>query len=162
MGYNINTQTNLFCFPQIRNTNIQIPILTNRIISFELPVIPSFIIGLNTIILTNRWKQVQAIIDFVFIATCPIPQLPKIRIPRDNKFENDWRKIEYIALSHEMLKQIKVGTQDFLKKAFDNSYFMVQILAFIFGIISITLTIFLSNNTKKKERLSLVLAGISV
>ncbi len=46
--------------------------------------------------------------------------------------------------------------------AFDNSYIIVQILAFIFGIISITLTIFLSNNTKKKERLSLVLAGISV
>jgi len=46
--------------------------------------------------------------------------------------------------------------------AFDNSYFIVQILAFIFGIISISLTIFLSNNTKKKERLSLVLAGISV
>jgi len=46
--------------------------------------------------------------------------------------------------------------------AFDNSYFIVQILAFIFGLISITLTIFLSNNTKKKERLSLVLAGISV
>ena len=46
--------------------------------------------------------------------------------------------------------------------AFDNSYFIVQILAFIFGMISITLTIFLSNNTKKKERLSLVLAGISV
>jgi iron complex transport system permease protein len=45
---------------------------------------------------------------------------------------------------------------------FDNSYFMIQILAFIFGIISITLTIFLSNNIKKKERLSLVLAGISV
>ena len=46
--------------------------------------------------------------------------------------------------------------------AFDNSYLMIQILAFVFGIISITLTIFLSNNTKKKERLSLVLAGISV
>ena len=45
--------------------------------------------------------------------------------------------------------------------AFDNSYFIVQILAFIFGLISITLTIFLSNNTKKKERLSLVLACIS-
>ena len=46
--------------------------------------------------------------------------------------------------------------------AFDKSYYIVQILAFIFGKISITLTIFLSNNTKKKERLSLVLAGISV
>jgi len=46
--------------------------------------------------------------------------------------------------------------------AFDNSYYIVQILAFIFGLISITLTIFLSNNSKKKERLSLVLAGISV
>ena len=46
--------------------------------------------------------------------------------------------------------------------AFDNSYVIVQILAFIFGIISITLTIFLSNITEKKERLSLVLAGISV
>jgi iron complex transport system permease protein len=46
--------------------------------------------------------------------------------------------------------------------AFDNSYFMVQVLAFIFGIISITLTLFLSKNINKKERLSLVLAGISV
>jgi len=45
---------------------------------------------------------------------------------------------------------------------FGNSYFMVQILAFLFGIISITLTIFLSNNINKRERLSLVLAGISV
>jgi len=45
---------------------------------------------------------------------------------------------------------------------FGNSYFMVQILAFLFGIISITLTIFLSNNIIKRERLSLVLAGISV
>ncbi len=46
--------------------------------------------------------------------------------------------------------------------AFDNSYLIVQTLAFIFGMISITLTIFLSNNTKNKGRLSLVLAGISV
>lgn len=46
--------------------------------------------------------------------------------------------------------------------AFDNSYFMVQILAFIFGIISISITIFLSNNINKKERLSIILAGISV
>lgn len=46
--------------------------------------------------------------------------------------------------------------------AFGNSYFIVQVLAFIFGIISITLTLFLSKNINKKERLSLVLAGISV
>jgi iron complex transport system permease protein len=46
--------------------------------------------------------------------------------------------------------------------AFDNSYFMIQILAFFFGLLSITLSIFLSNNINKEERLSLVLAGISV
>jgi len=45
---------------------------------------------------------------------------------------------------------------------FGNSYFMIQVLAFFFGIISITLTLFLSKNINKKERLSLVLAGISV
>ena len=45
---------------------------------------------------------------------------------------------------------------------FGNSYFMIQVLAFVFGIISITLTLFLSKNINKKERLSLVLAGISV
>jgi len=45
---------------------------------------------------------------------------------------------------------------------FGNSYFMTQALAFIFGIISISLTLFLSKNINKKERLSLVLAGISV
>ena len=46
--------------------------------------------------------------------------------------------------------------------AFGNSYFMIQVLAFVFGIISITITLFLSKNINKKERLSLVLAGISV
>jgi len=46
--------------------------------------------------------------------------------------------------------------------AFGNSYFMTQVLAFVFGIISITLTLFLSKNIRKQERLSLVLAGISV
>ncbi len=45
---------------------------------------------------------------------------------------------------------------------FGNSYFMIQVLAFVFGIISITITLFLSKNINKKERLSLVLAGISV
>ena len=46
--------------------------------------------------------------------------------------------------------------------AFDNSHLMVQVLAFLFGMISIMLTILLSNNIDKRERLSLVLAGISV
>jgi len=45
---------------------------------------------------------------------------------------------------------------------FDSSYLMVQILAFIFGLISITLTIFLSNNINKEDRISIILAGISV
>ncbi|MDO9547108.1 MAG: iron ABC transporter permease [Pelolinea sp.] len=45
---------------------------------------------------------------------------------------------------------------------FSNSFFAVQLLAFIFGILSMLLAIILSKNIKKDERLSLVLAGISV
>jgi len=44
----------LSCFSHIRNITIQIPILTNRIISFDLPVMPSLIIGLKAMILTIR------------------------------------------------------------------------------------------------------------
>lgn len=46
--------------------------------------------------------------------------------------------------------------------AFNNSYIMVQSLAFLFGLISMVITLFLSSNFERKERLSLVLAGISV
>lgn len=45
---------------------------------------------------------------------------------------------------------------------FESSYIMVQVLAFIFGFLSIGLTLFLSNHFNRKERLSLVLAGISI
>lgn len=42
---------------------------------------------------------------------------------RNDKYNNDWRNIEYIALSHEMLKQTKLDkTQNILNNAFENSY----------------------------------------
>ncbi|HUW24712.1 MAG TPA: glycosyl hydrolase family 8 [Patescibacteria group bacterium] len=40
---------------------------------------------------------------------------------RDQKYGRDWGKIEYIILSHEMIRQMRFGTQKTLKKAFDNS-----------------------------------------
>ncbi|MGH7204263.1 MAG: glycosyl hydrolase family 8 [Candidatus Levyibacteriota bacterium] len=40
---------------------------------------------------------------------------------RDEKYKNDWSTVQYITLSHEMLKQIKVGSQDLLKQALDNA-----------------------------------------
>ncbi|MCL4353106.1 glycosyl hydrolase family 8 [Patescibacteria group bacterium] len=43
---------------------------------------------------------------------------PQVR----NKYHNNWRKINYIMLSHEMLKQMGEGTQGFLKDAFKNSH----------------------------------------
>lgn len=42
------------------------------------------------------------------------------------KYDNNWRKIEYIALSHEMLKQMKLRNQQFVKSAFINSYPIVE------------------------------------
>ncbi len=45
---------------------------------------------------------------------------------RDNKYETDWQKIEYLALSHEMLKIIGLEPQNLLRKAFDNSYSVVS------------------------------------
>lgn len=41
---------------------------------------------------------------------------------RDQKYGRDWRKIEYIVLSHEMVRQMNFGTQKILKKAFNNSH----------------------------------------
>lgn len=40
---------------------------------------------------------------------------------KDQKYNKDWKNVNYIMLSHEMLKQIKDGTQDLLKKALKNS-----------------------------------------
>lgn len=40
---------------------------------------------------------------------------------RNDKYGNDWRNIEYIMLSHEMLKQIKENEMPLLKQALDNS-----------------------------------------
>ncbi len=46
---------------------------------------------------------------------------------RDAKYNNDWKKIQYIALSHEMLRQTKQdNTQNFLDKAFDNSELVTE------------------------------------
>ncbi len=45
---------------------------------------------------------------------------------REEKYQNNWQNINYITLSHEMLKQIRLGTQDFLKKALDNSYLVAD------------------------------------
>lgn len=39
------------------------------------------------------------------------------------KLENNWQNLEYLALSHEMLKQIKLSSEDSLvRAAFENSY----------------------------------------
>ena len=40
---------------------------------------------------------------------------------RYGKYNEDWKKVEYIALSHEILKQMGLGTQDFIENAFINS-----------------------------------------
>jgi endo-1,4-beta-D-glucanase Y len=46
---------------------------------------------------------------------------------RDQKYFNDWRNIDYIALSHEMLKQTRVeGTQNMLDNAFRYSYLVAD------------------------------------
>ena len=39
----------------------------------------------------------------------------------EKKYNNDWRNFDYIFLTHEMLKQIKDGDDDFIKIAFQNS-----------------------------------------
>ncbi|OGM74312.1 hypothetical protein A3H19_06030 [Candidatus Woesebacteria bacterium RIFCSPLOWO2_12_FULL_39_9] len=44
---------------------------------------------------------------------------------KEGKYKNDFRKIEYITLSHEMLKQIGEGTQDYLKDVMNNSHEVV-------------------------------------
>ncbi len=44
---------------------------------------------------------------------------PAIRI---GKYENQWTKVQYIAVTDQMLKQIKIGSQDIIKQAFDNSF----------------------------------------
>lgn len=38
------------------------------------------------------------------------------------KLQSDWKNIEYIALTHEILRQIKDYKFNFIQKAFDNSY----------------------------------------
>ncbi len=45
---------------------------------------------------------------------------------RDQKYGEDWHKIEYIILSHEMVRQMKFGTQKMLLKAFDNSHLIID------------------------------------
>ena len=35
---------------------------------------------------------------------------------------NDWRNIDYILVTHEVIKQIRVGQTPFIKEAFDHSY----------------------------------------
>lgn len=40
---------------------------------------------------------------------------------RIDKLENDWKNIDYIVLSHEMVKQMRLFDDDFLKNAFINS-----------------------------------------
>lgn len=39
----------------------------------------------------------------------------------EKKYNYDWRNFDYIFLTHEMLKQIKDGDDDFIKVAFQNS-----------------------------------------
>jgi len=41
---------------------------------------------------------------------------------RDYKYGGDWHKIEYIALSHEMVRQMRLGTQKILLTAYENSH----------------------------------------
>jgi endo-1,4-beta-D-glucanase Y/4-amino-4-deoxy-L-arabinose transferase-like glycosyltransferase len=54
---------------------------------------------------------------------------------RDQKYNRDWRKIEYIVLSHEMVRQIRLGTQKTLKNALENSHPIIlwrnQSIAFV-------------------------------
>ncbi|HEV2339205.1 MAG TPA: glycosyl hydrolase family 8, partial [Patescibacteria group bacterium] len=42
------------------------------------------------------------------------------------KLQNNWMNIQYITLSHEMLNQIKVGSQPMIKKALDNAKFVAE------------------------------------
>ncbi|HUV72117.1 MAG TPA: glycosyl hydrolase family 8 [Clostridia bacterium] len=41
---------------------------------------------------------------------------------REQKYQQNWYKIEYIVLSHEMIRQMKLGTQKMLRYAFENSH----------------------------------------
>jgi endoglucanase len=43
------------------------------------------------------------------------------KIIGEKKYNYDWRNFDYIFLTHEMLKQIKDGDDDFIKVAFQNS-----------------------------------------
>lgn len=45
---------------------------------------------------------------------------------RDIKYEGNWHKIEYIALSHEMVRQMKHKTQKMLENAFINSHPIIE------------------------------------
>ncbi|MCL5090725.1 MAG: glycosyl hydrolase family 8 [Patescibacteria group bacterium] len=39
----------------------------------------------------------------------------------EQKYQGEWQKINYLVMSHEMIKQISLGSQNSLKKAFDNA-----------------------------------------
>ncbi|MGI5826521.1 MAG: glycosyl hydrolase family 8 [Patescibacteria group bacterium] len=45
---------------------------------------------------------------------------------RNIKYEENWHKIEYIALSHEMVRQMKHKTQKMLENAFINSHPIIE------------------------------------
>lgn len=44
----------------------------------------------------------------------------------EKKLQKDWRNVEYITLTHEILKQIRQTNFDFIRKALDNSYLIVD------------------------------------
>lgn len=44
----------------------------------------------------------------------------------EEKYDYNWYKIQYIVLSHEMVRQMKLGTQKMLRYAFDNSRAIVE------------------------------------
>jgi len=45
---------------------------------------------------------------------------------RDGIYKNDWKNIEYIILSHEMLKQIEEGNMEFIRTALDQSVLVME------------------------------------
>lgn len=45
---------------------------------------------------------------------------------RNGLYHNDWKNIQYIALSHEMVKQLGLDELDFLKNAFLNSHLLID------------------------------------
>ncbi|OGK36760.1 hypothetical protein A3F03_03640 [Candidatus Roizmanbacteria bacterium RIFCSPHIGHO2_12_FULL_41_11] len=53
-------------------------------------------------------------------------KVEKDEMLKTKKYNNDWKRVEYIALSHEILRQMRLFKNNFIEKAFINSFPVVE------------------------------------